>query len=80
MPAMITLGHLLMVLAAVMLLAAIGFVVGAMRHRGHGRGTPGYARARTNRRKAVYAMALSLVLAVGCLTPLCYVPIVGGGG
>ena len=80
MPAMITLGHLLMVLAALALLMAIGFVVGAMRHRGHGRGTPGYARARTNRRKAVYAMVLSLVFAVGCLTPLCHVPIVGGGG
>jgi len=77
---MITLGHLLMVLAALMLLAAIAFVVGAMRHRGHGRGTPGYARARTNRRKAVYAMALSLVFAIGCLTPLCTVPIVGSGG
>ena len=80
MPATITVGHLLMALAAIALVAAIGFTVGALRHRGHGRGTPGYARARTNRRKAVYAMVLSLVFAVGCLTPLCYVPIVGGGG
>ena len=80
MPVTITVGHLLMALAAIALVAAIGFTVGALRHRGHGRGTPGYARGRVNRRKAAYALVLGLVFSVGCFTPLCYVPIVGGGG
>ena len=73
MPDPITLGHLLM-LAGVALIVAAGFLAfAATRWRGpaHGRGTPGYARARTGRRKAVYAGILGLLLlAAGWLTPL----------
>ena len=71
MPDPITLGHLLM-LAGVVLIVAGGFLAfAAMRWSGHGRGTPGYARARTSRRQALYAGILGLVLfAAGWFTPL----------
>ncbi|MGZ8311191.1 MAG: hypothetical protein ACXWUP_11510 [Allosphingosinicella sp.] len=77
MPATITLGHVLMLLAAFALLAAIASAITALRHRGYGRGTPQYARARTARRSAVYALALALAFGLGCLTPLCEIAILG---
>ena len=79
MPQVITLGHVLILLALLASLAAIGSIVTAMRHRGHGRGTPQYARARLARRHAAYAIVVALVLGVGCLTPLCEVALVGRG-
>ncbi len=74
---MITLGHVLLVLALVAGVAAIGFTVTALRHRGHQRGTPQYARARLARRKAFYALGLALLLAALCATPLCSVDLIG---
>ena len=73
------LGHVLMVAALLSGLAAIAYTATAMRHRGDGRGTPRYARARMARRSAVYALVLALLFAALCLTPLCSVPLVGGG-
>ena len=73
MPDPITLGHLMMALALLSALAALAFVAAAGRYRGegHGRGTPGYARARLARRKALYAAALAVILFVaGGFTPL----------
>ena len=73
MPEPITIGHAMIALALVSALAAIAFVAAAARYRGegHGRGTPGYARARLARRKALYAAAFAVILFVaGALTPL----------
>lgn len=78
MPAVITLGHVLIMLALVALLTAVGSIVTAMRHRGHGRGTPGYARARTARRHAAYALVVAIALGAGWLTPLGEMALVGG--
>jgi len=80
MPDPITIGHMLMALGLAAALAALGLLFAASRWRGaeHGRGTPGYARARLDRRKALYALALAIVLfAVGCFTPLAEMPLAG---
>ena len=69
----ITVGHLLMLLGLLFAAAAAALALTTLRYRGaqHGRGTPGYARVRSDRRKALYALALAIVLfAVGCFTPL----------
>ena len=79
MPEVITLGHVLILLAALALIVALSAIVTAMSHRGHGRGTPQYARARSARRHAVYAIVVSLALIAGCLTPLRDIALVGGG-
>lgn len=79
MPASITVGHLLMLAGLLAGLYALYQASIALRHRSHGRGTPGYARARDGRRYAIWGLALALLLfALGCLTPLCDMAIVGG--
>ena len=75
----LTLGHVLLLLALIAAAAAIGYAATAMRNRGFGRGTPQYARARMARRSAFYSLALALLFAVLCLTPLCTVGLVGTG-
>ena len=77
MPATLYLGYVLAGLALLAILASVGFGVGWLRHRGHGRGTPQYARGRLARRNAVYSLAIGLVLAGLCLTPLCNVALAG---
>ena len=80
MPDPITIGHLMMALGLAALLATAGLVFTASRYRGpgHGRGTPGYARARLDRRKALYAAVLGVLLFVaGCFTPLAELPLTG---
>ena len=66
MPDPITIGHLLMALGLAALVAAARLFLTASRYRGaeHSRGTPGYARARLDRRKALYALALGVILFV----------------
>ena len=71
MPDSITLGHLLML--AGLLVALYGLVHAARwaQHRGHGYGTPLYARARDGRRYALWSLALGALLFVaGCFTRL----------
>ena len=77
----LTLGHILMVLAAIAAVVAVMNTVTALRHRrpGRGRGTPQYAQARTARRSAFYALGLALLLAGLCLTPLCSVGLLSLG-
>ena len=73
MPDTVTAGHLLMLLGLILVAAAIGLVLSGLRWRGpeHGRGTPGYARARTARRQALYAVVAGiLAFLLGCFTPL----------
>ena len=70
MPEILLSGHLLMVGAVVAAFATIAYASQAMRWRREGRGTPGYARGRTARRKAAYALAVALGLAIICYTPL----------
>ena len=77
-PDHLALGHLLAALAVLSALVAIAFLVSAAAHRGHGYGTPGYARSRTARRKALYAAVAALILGGACLTPLCDVPLISG--
>ena len=65
------LGALLAALALLALLYGAWQLVVFVNHRGHGRGTPQYARARDARRFALVAAALALILlAAGWLTPL----------
>lgn len=78
MPEVITLGHVLIVLALLAVLAAIFSAVTALRHRGFGRGTPQYAEARLARRHALYAIIAVLIFGAGWLTPLCDIALVGG--
>ena len=66
----ITLGHVLMLLAATAVVAAIAYFATAMRYRGFGIGTPQYARERMSRRLAVYALVLAVLLGGLCFTPL----------
>ena len=69
----ITWGHVLIALAALVLLYGLGQLAAWVRHRGprHGPGTPGFARARDGRRFAVWSFTLAaLLLALACLTPL----------
>ena len=77
----LTLGHILMVLAAIAAGVAIANTSIALRYgRGrHQRGTPQYARSRMARRTAFYALGLALLFAALCLTPLCLIELVGGG-
>jgi hypothetical protein len=73
MPETVTAGHLLMLLGLILVAAAIASFLSALRWRGsgHGLGTPGYARARTARRQALYmAVAGILAFLLGCFTPL----------
>ena len=79
MPDPITLGHLMLALGVAALVAAGWFLLAASRYHGpeHGRGTPGYARARLDRRKALYAGIVGALLLAACLTPLCHVPLTG---
>ena len=79
MPATITIGHILLLVAAVDLVAAAGFVMSAQRHAGYGRGTPQYARARTSRRAALYAVVTAVLLGIaGAATPLRDMTLMGG--
>ncbi|MBV8687546.1 MAG: hypothetical protein JOZ90_16140 [Alphaproteobacteria bacterium] len=74
MPNPITWGHLLVGLALLAGLYAAWQLVTLARYRGagHGRGTPGYARARDARRYGLWSIAAAALLAaLGCLTPLC---------
>ena len=64
-------GHVLM-LAGILsgLLALVQLAIWAS-NRGHGRGTPRYARARDARRFAIWSLLLgALFYAAGCFTPL----------
>ena len=63
MPATLTWGHVLLALGAVAGLVALGQAVTWRRYAGHGRGTPGYARARDGRRYAAWALIAGLILA-----------------
>jgi hypothetical protein len=70
-PDPITWGHVLVLLAVLAGLYAASQLVTWSRYRGHGYGTPGYARARDGRRFATWTIVLALILlAIGCLTPL----------
>ena len=75
----LTLGHILMVLAAIAAIVAVMNTRVALRYRRPGRGTPQYAEARTARRSAFYALGLALLLAGLCLTPLCSVGLLSLG-
>lgn len=71
MPETITLGHILMLLGALVGLYALWQLVIALRHRGYGYGTPQYARGRDGRRYFVWSLLVVLGLfALACLTPL----------
>jgi hypothetical protein len=71
MPETITLGHLLMLLAALAGLYALWQASIFLKYRSAGRGTPQYARRRDGRRYAVWGLVAALLLvALGCLTPL----------
>ncbi len=78
MPATISLGHVLMVLAAIAAVVAVLNTSTALRYgRGrHERGTPQYARSRTARRTAFYALGFALLFAALYATPLCSVDLV----
>ena len=71
MPNTITLGHLLVLLAAIAVLYALYQASIFLRHQGAGPGTPQYARRRDGKRYAVWALlAALLLLALGSLTSL----------
>ena len=80
--AALTIGHVLLVLAVIAALVAVMNTANALKYgRGrYERGTPQYARSRTARRDAFYALGLALLFAALCLTPLCSVTIVTLGG
>jgi low temperature requirement protein LtrA len=70
-PTPITWGHVLMLLALVALAYGALHLTRYLSYRTHGRGTPGYARARDGRRFAIWSVAVAaLLFAIGCLTPL----------
>lgn len=80
MPATLTLGHVLGLGAVISLLVALLEAMRWARHRDHGRGTPGYARARTARRAFLYALVIAAALAViACFTPAGDISMAGGG-
>ena len=71
MPDSITLGHVLMLAGLLVGLHGLVQALVWARHRGHGYGTPHYARARDGRRYALWSLALgALLFAAGCFTPL----------
>jgi hypothetical protein len=71
MPGTITLGHVLMLLGALVALYALWQASIWLKHRGFVYGTPQYARARDGKRYAVWSLlAAALLVALGCLTPL----------
>jgi hypothetical protein len=73
MPAGLTLGHVLYALAALAALYGLTQFALSMRYTGaaHGRGTPGYARARDAKRFTIWGGAAALVfLLLAALTPL----------
>ena len=79
MPVTITLGHVLLLAAAIDLIAAAGFMMNSKRYAGYGRGTPQYARARTSRRAALYAVVTGALFGIaGALTPLRDIALMGG--
>ena len=79
MSATITIGHLLLLIAAIDLIAGLSFLASSRRHAGYGRGTPQYARARTSRRAALYAFVSAIAFAaIGWLTPLRDLGLMGG--
>jgi hypothetical protein len=76
MPDSITLGHLLVLLAALAVLYALYQASIFLKHQGAGPGTPQYARRRDGKRYAVWALlAALLLLALGSLTSLSEVAI-----
>ena len=58
-----TWGHALIALGLLAALFALGQAITWRRHAGHGRGTPGYARARDGRRFMAWALLVALILA-----------------
>ena len=73
MPDPVTWGHVLMALAGLAALYGLVQLAAWARHRGpqHGRGTPGYARARDARRYTIWGGAAALAfLLLAQLTPL----------
>ncbi len=73
MPDPVTWGHLLMLAGLLAALYGLMQLMTYLRYRSpqHGRGTPGYARARDGRRYALWGLvAGALLYAVGCFTPL----------
>jgi hypothetical protein len=71
MPETITLSHVLLLLAAIIMVYALVQVSAFLKHRGAGRGTPQYARRRDGKRYAIWAsLVVLLLLALGFLTPL----------
>ena len=76
MPDTITLGHVLALLGALAALYALYQASIFLKYRDSGRGTPQYARRRDGRRYAIWSLAAALLLiGIGCLTPLCRVPL-----
>lgn len=70
-PDPITWGHALMLLGLLAGLYGLWQLLVFLRHRGHGRGTPLYARARDGRRYALWGLlGGALLFAAGCFTPL----------
>jgi hypothetical protein len=72
MPETITLGHLLALLGILVALYALWQASIFLKHQDAGPGTPQYARRRDGKRFAVWGALVAVVLiALGCLTPLC---------
>jgi hypothetical protein len=74
----LTLGHALTALAALAVVHGVWQLSILARYRGagHGRGTPGYARARDGRRYAVWSFAAAaFLIALAGLTPLGRIPL-----
>jgi hypothetical protein len=72
-PDPVTWGHGLMLAGVLAALWGLVQLAQWLRYRGpqHGRGTPGYARARDGRRYALWSFAAgALLYAAGCFTPL----------
>ena len=67
----LTLGHVLLAIAALDVLAAIYFGLQWMKFSKELRGTPLYARGRDARRLTIWLVLGAIVmLVIGCLTPL----------
>ena len=71
MPDPVTLGHVLMLVAALVALYGLVQLAAWLVNRSFGRGTPQYARARDGKRFAAWSFAVAaLLLALACLTPI----------